>query len=95
MEEVQIPTMKITCQLIYKNGKRKQIFLLRLKKLAPIIKGESGNAVVVLHGANYEVDITYQRINSKTIKSLNMRQSVHLQNYKLFDASLIFHRMQM
>ena len=65
MEEVKLPTMKITCQLIYKNGKKKTDFSFTLEKTTPIIKGESGNAVVVLHGANYEVDITYQELISK------------------------------
>lgn len=57
--------MKIECQLIYKNGKKKTDFSFTLEKTTPIIKGESGNAVVVLSGANYEVNITYEELVKK------------------------------
>ena len=57
--------MKIECQLIYKNGKKKTDFSFTLEKTTPIIKGENGNAVVVLSGANYEVNITYEELVKK------------------------------
>ena len=45
--------------------KKRTDFSFTLEKTTPIIKGESGNAVVVLHGANYEVNITYNELIRK------------------------------